>query len=387
MANMVILKKNPNQIIKAHDTPHALNLFFTAKCNLNCSYCFVNKSGQENVTIDEKLIKKSINRFFKYPGKKKLISFNGGEPLLEWSILKRMHLYASQEARKLGIFLDIVVVSNGTLITQDMIDFFAEYKTILKISIDGNKQTHDKQRPFINKKGGSVFDLLMKKMQQMNWKNLPVAVSMVFTPESVDKLNENIMFLSKQNFSFIEIYPDVHARWKRAEIAKLKTVLKKFEKYYISSFKNNKLNFKNSLLDSIVNDVNLYKTRNCPNIQIDCLGNFYVCDKAMSLSMTNRGKYVVGSAAKGIDDVKRLKILNCLREEIAMSCNLKCENCKYEKYCFCQLGSYIYQKNSASGDAEFWYNFCQVSGLIIGSYLAIAEKLKYNEKFVELYRF
>src|SRR5665647_190124 len=85
---------------KAHDTPHALNLFFTGKCNLNCTYCFVNKAGQENRTLDEKSIKKSVDLLFEYPGKKKMLSFNGGEPLLEWSLLRRIHAYASEKAKQ-----------------------------------------------------------------------------------------------------------------------------------------------------------------------------------------------------------------------------------------------------------------------------------------------
>ena len=44
--------KNNTEIV--NDTPYALNLFFTGKCNLNCRYCFVNKEGIEDSTLDEK---------------------------------------------------------------------------------------------------------------------------------------------------------------------------------------------------------------------------------------------------------------------------------------------------------------------------------------------
>ncbi len=369
------------------DVPVALNLFFTGKCNLNCTYCFVDKRGQEKKTLDEKSIKKSIDELFCYPGKRKVISFNGGEPLLEWDLLKRIHLYAYKKARREQLALDIVVVSNGTLLRQEMVDFFIKYKTILKVSVDGKKETHDKQRPLLRGSSKSTFDLVMKNIQEINWKGMPVAASVVFTPQSLDSFAENIDFLAKKNFSFVEIYPDIHAVWGKGDIIKLKKALKKFEQYYIESFKNGEAVFKNSLLDGIVNDVRLEKNESCVNVQADCAGNYYVCDKVLSLPAEKRGEYEIGNIRDGLADAQRLRLLSGLRAEIKKSAGLKCQACQYERYCFCPIGSYIFHKFEKKRNLGFWKNFCQVSGIIIGTYVNIAKELEYNERFVELYRF
>lgn len=374
-----------NRIRPSDDTPRALNLFFTGTCNLNCSYCFVNRNGQEQSVLDEGLMRKNIDRLFEYPGKRKVLSFNGGEPLTRWPLLRRVHLYAYGEARKRGLSLDIVVVSNGTLLTQEMVDFFVRYGTILKISIDGDRETHDRQRPFLSG-DGSTFDTVMRNLTGLDWKGLPVAASLVFTPESVGGLVDNVAFLAERGFRFVEIYPDIHARWDNRGIADLGKALAAFERLYIDAFRTGKPVFKNSLLDSIVNDVRVGKTRSCPNIQMDPDGDFYVCDKVMSLPREERVPYRTGDADSGPDDARRSELLERFRAEIRGTSGLGCSSCEYEKYCFCPIGSHIAYRSGSERDPDFWKRFCQVSKAMIGTYVRIAEKLEYDERFVAMYR-
>lgn len=385
---MAAIKKKEISDIQGCDVPQALNLFFTGKCNLNCTYCFVNKEGQEKSSLDIKSIKKSIDLFFAYPGGKKVISFNGGEPLVEWKLLKEAYLYAYKNAKRKKISLDLVIVSNGTLLSQEVVDFLIEHKAILKISIDGGKKTHDMQRPFLKGKARSTFDIVMGNIARIDWRSMPISASMVFTPDSLDDLVNNVRFLVEKGFPSLDIYPDVHATWKKTDIVKLKKTLKIFEKYYISLFADDgNVPFKNSLLDGIVNDVRLEKNRKCPNIQLDCEGNFYVCDKVLSLPAIERKKYGIGTLRGGLNDSQRAVLLSELRNEIAEVSGLKCNDCKYKRYCFCPIGSYIFNKIREDRDKNFWKSFCQVSGLIIGTYVNIAQKLEYNERFVSLYRF
>lgn len=376
---------NLNTEFEAHDAPHALNLFFTGRCNLNCNYCFVEKEQQKNSTLSELSLRKSVDQFLAIPGGKKLISFNGGEPLLEWRLLKKIYSYAFKKAKSLDIFLDIVIVTNGTLLTQEIVDFFSEHGAILKISIDGDKQTHDAQRPFSGKSKKSTFELVMSNLENINWKGVSPSASMVFTPDSISKLNENIKFLSNQGFASIELYPELYAKWTNGELNILKKQLKELEKNYVESFKKNKPVFKNSLIDSVVNGVLVDKSKRCPNIQIDSSGNYYVCDKVMSLPLEKRSYYEIGNSKNGIDFSKREKVLRDIRKEIDNKSKLKCAKCGYQKYCFCPLQTYFEERdNFKKRDMEC---FCKVSKLLIGTCIRIATKLEYDKRFVQLYRF
>lgn len=371
---------------KIDDTPHALNLFFTGKCNLDCRYCFVNKKGIESTTLNEKALKKSIDILFSYPGKKKTISFNGGEPTLEFLLVKKIYEYARKEAEKRGIILDVAVMTNGTFLNQKMIDYFIKNKTIVKISIDGDKITHDRNRPFKINPQLSSFDTIIKNINRINSGNLRLAASMVFTPQNIGRFLENIKFLNSKNFYYIEFYPDLYANWRKNDLEKVKKVFRKFESYYINLFKTNKKIFKNSLLDTFVNEVEIDKMSHCGKIHINTEGEFYVCDKVFSLKPAKRKKYIIGDIKRGIDDRKRLMMLDKLRKDFLKENKLKCLKCEYFKYCFCPLGHYIYYLNG-NLNGNFLNSFCYLSQIYGKTFLRIKKALKYNSNFVGLYKY
>ena len=62
-------------------------VFFTEKCNLNCRYCYV-KQRSRTMTWD--VSRQSIDFISNLPYRDKTLCFMGGEPLLEWKLVKRM---------------------------------------------------------------------------------------------------------------------------------------------------------------------------------------------------------------------------------------------------------------------------------------------------------
>lgn len=196
-----------------HDTPHVLNLYLSTKCNLDCRYCFVNKKGWGDAVADEKSIRRSIDILFAYPGKRKTISFSGGEPLLEFDLIKKVYGYAVLEAQKKGIHLDAAVTTNGTLLTRGVVDYFTGNGIILQVSIDGERATHDCNRPFAASGDMSSFDVIMDHLRHLQPRPRDLAVSMVFRPDNIQSLIKNISFLNGQLFSMIDFFPDFYAQW------------------------------------------------------------------------------------------------------------------------------------------------------------------------------
>jgi len=85
-------------------------------------------------------------------GKVKL-KYAGGEPLLHFDLLQKLHRYAQQQADKHNIELDGVVLSNGTLLTKTIISELKTQKLRLMISLDGIGNWHDIQRPYAGGRG------------------------------------------------------------------------------------------------------------------------------------------------------------------------------------------------------------------------------------------
>lgn len=141
----------------------------TESCNLNCTYCGL---GEIYDIYDERSEKK-INEanaitFLKFVFKQKprnknsklFISFYGGEPLLNFNFIKNIVELANQLNTEKGFELVFSMTTNATLIHK-YIDFLAEYKFQLLISIDGNKRNHS-YRVYHNNKNS--FDKIIENI-------------------------------------------------------------------------------------------------------------------------------------------------------------------------------------------------------------------------------
>jgi len=370
--------------------PQSLNLFITEKCNLNCQYCFVNKE-LDNFQLDFSSLKRAVDLFLAFPGEKKTISFNGGEPLLEYPLLKKTYLYAQKKARNQNIYLDLAVMTNGTLLSKNRCCFLEKNQAIVKISIDGNQATHDANRPFKKNPKQSSFKKIIQNLKNFRPNQIKLAASLVFTPYTIDSFLENIKFLQKKGFAYIEFYPDMYAWWSRDELIKLRQIFQKFSSYYISLFLKNKkgLIFKNSLLDSIINGDEVVGTQKmqCQKIHLAPDGNFYFCDKVFSLPKKEREKYIIGNISQGVDNQKRLILVECFRKKVLKLIRKKCTACPYQKYCFCPIGHYLYFAFQGRDIKKYFSNFCSIAKIYFDNFWTIKEKLKYNSLFVKLYQY
>lgn len=123
-------------------------------CNAMCSYCFAGQGtyGKDICYMDEKTSKRSMDFFMsKVPehGIANIIFF-GGEPTLVFDLIVKTVLYVENKYKNRNYKFHIV--TNGTLLTRDMIDFLAYHNFSMGLSIDGDKKTQNIQRPLRNKK-------------------------------------------------------------------------------------------------------------------------------------------------------------------------------------------------------------------------------------------
>ena len=145
-----------------------LILCLTEDCNLQCKYCIYSdnyeysRNSSKN-TMKIETGKKAIDYFFKLnekqssrnPGKKLAISFYGGEPLLCLSTMDKLMQYAR---RNTPLRLTFVMTTNGLLLNDEVADFIVKNNIFLAISLDGNKENHDRNR--ITRYGHGSFDIV-----------------------------------------------------------------------------------------------------------------------------------------------------------------------------------------------------------------------------------
>lgn len=139
-------------------------------CNLRCTYCFANE-GTYN-SISNKIMKDAdysllLDKLLKKEYPIKVISLFGGEPLLGLKYIKKFIQNLQSEYLKKTWDMPIIgIVTNGTLIDEETIDFFNKYHIIVTISIDGDKSINDINRMYANK-SISVYDTIVDNLSRI----------------------------------------------------------------------------------------------------------------------------------------------------------------------------------------------------------------------------
>jgi uncharacterized protein len=165
------------------------------KCNLHCSYCYepeAAKYGPAPVQMGWETARASVDFLFQRAGGNQEVNliFFGGEALLNFKLMQQVVAYAKEKAQEAGKRVDFSLTTNGTLLTDEIIDFLQEHRFGLTVSIDGPQELHDKRRFFLTAKGqrkGS-YELLLPRLQRLlaRYTARPIVARVTLTKGTVE---------------------------------------------------------------------------------------------------------------------------------------------------------------------------------------------------------
>jgi len=178
----------------------------TLQCNFACDYCFQGDHGDYNKTAAKMSLETSarvsdwIERELDRLGSDSLVlTFFGGEPLLNLPVVYAMaeRAWLATEAR--GTELYINVITNGLLLTPDVVDRLKPFGLNgVKITLDGDKDTHNRMRPL--RGGQGTFDRIIENIRRVADK-CAISIGGNFDASSVDSYPALLDFLKEQEFS------------------------------------------------------------------------------------------------------------------------------------------------------------------------------------------
>jgi len=185
-----------------------ITLQVTQGCNLRCKYCVysenvnVQQRSHSNRRMSWETAKNGIDFLWEHSvdSPRVNIGFYGGEPLLEFSLIKCATEYAKKIFR--GKKLSFSITTNGTLLTDEIIDFLVREEVWLTISLDGPQEIHDRNRVFSSGEGS--FSTIMKNIKRIE-RLAPdyaqnIMFSMVMDPQNdFDCINEIMVGLDNLN--------------------------------------------------------------------------------------------------------------------------------------------------------------------------------------------
>jgi uncharacterized protein len=192
----------------------ALCLHVAHACNLNCEYCFASQGRYqgERALMSYEVGVRAIDFLIENAGPHRTldIDFFGGEPLMNWDVVKRLVAYARGREEESGKRFRFTLTTNGLLVDDDVIEFSNREMHNVVMSLDGRREVHDRLRR--DYAGQGSYDRIVPKFQKFakSRGKKSYYVRGTFTHENTDFLND-ILHIADLGFTEISMEPVVSA--------------------------------------------------------------------------------------------------------------------------------------------------------------------------------
>lgn len=319
-----------------------IQLQVTRNCNFNCRYCVYTKQSEigrkhEDTNMTWDTAKSAIDFLFDHSTDTNeiFINFYGGEPFLNFEIIKKAVEYAD------SIFsikqINYTVITNGSIINNQIIDFLIKKDFIIIISFDGEEEVQNKHRKYA-KTANDSFSTVYKNIQLIRNRNKYYFERNVKfnAVKFIDENTQSIYDFFKHEFdkpkeAINVINADIHGIdyfYSGINIAQNASI-----KGYVYDNPDRALEqFKDAYNDKRkVGDKWMYRSNCIPGAQhllINTLGDFYPCERVPEVHDAK-----IGNLNNGFDFKKIHKALN-----IHSISNEECKKCwaiRYCKMCIC----------------------------------------------------
>jgi len=330
--------KNSREIINKYDSikPTFFLIDITECCNLDCIYCF---RKLKKLSMNEKKaieICEYIKEYcYKYDIKKICIQPWGGEPLLQFELIKKIQdFFVSTD-----INVKMIIETNATLINKKIAKDLYKRNFGIGVSIDGNEELHNKQRYFLNKSGS--YNKVIKGIENLNsvGYNGKIGAISVITKNNykqVDKILEHFVYdLNLRNIKF-NIVRTNNRKIVLSEDEIKEFVSKMFESA-IKLIKKDDINLKISDICDRIDNL-LYRANNSICMSCGCLSgrkmiSFNKNGEIFPCEMTDFKKEKIGDIEENKDLIDIIKESFNISELYKDEKVKNCETCPWWYYC------------------------------------------------------
>lgn len=162
-AELVKKFRSKNSFLKLGPSLHIIVV--TLRCNHKCLYCHASSGPENNKELDMPidLAKDVVDAIFKTNNKNINIEFQGGEPLLNWDVVKFIIEYSREKQKIDKKNLQISLVSNFSLMTDEKLKFLLKNQVSLSTSLDGPSAVHNKNRVYL---AGNSYENVVKWLKK-----------------------------------------------------------------------------------------------------------------------------------------------------------------------------------------------------------------------------
>lgn len=324
----------------------------TERCNANCVYCQAQHSSADSccfsgdMTID--VAHHGVDLALSSPSMDITFEFQGGEPLLNFEVIKEIVLYAklrNKQQKKLRFTL----VSNLMLMTDEILRFIIEHRFGLSTSLDGDRICHDLNRPLLG--GGGSYAHVREKIAAVQSADYQVGAIQTTTRQSLSRHKEIVDAYVDAGLASIFIRPltqlgFANERWDDIGYAAEEFVgfyadcldyILELNKAGVSIKEGHASIWLRKIIGGLQSN---YMELRSPcgaaigQIAITGNGNIYTCDEARMLARMGDESFYLGNVAKtSFNSIMESDVTKAVSVASTLESLPGCCDCVFQPYC------------------------------------------------------
>ncbi|MDP3541826.1 MAG: radical SAM protein [Elusimicrobiota bacterium] len=194
-------------------TTRSVMLMTTYECQLRCDYCRVDRGRRR---MDARTARRGADLLLSSRASHLILNFFGGEPLLEWDLVKSTALYARERrgARPLRINL----TTNGLLLDDEKLAFLKSVDGYVHLSLDGTAEANAAR---LRGTGPGAQRAMEAALRRLDASGLPYHVNAVVDPARAARFDEDLLSLEGLGARRIQFGYRVGVLWSASELDEL----------------------------------------------------------------------------------------------------------------------------------------------------------------------
>jgi uncharacterized protein len=193
----------------------SLFLLISQSCNMGCVYCLNGRNTyhtDKGLMMGKEVAFRSIERCLEdiAPSGCLEIIFFGGEPLLNWPLVKEIILFCenSLSEKRTDKQLKYHITSNLSLLPNDLVEWAQKYNITFLCDVDGPEPIHNRCRPFKN--GRPTHNIIVRHIKHLLTAGLQVDLRTTITAINQDYLvetTEHHKAIGANASAFVPVHP------------------------------------------------------------------------------------------------------------------------------------------------------------------------------------
>lgn len=312
-------------------------LVISQGCNISCTYCYAKGGdfGKGQMLMSRAAMEKALERLLPLSEDRCNISFFGGEPLINFDLMKETVACGKRTSGELGVELTYSITTNGTILNEEISAFFKEHITYTSVSLDGGPMTNDTHR--VSSDGSGTHALIAENMKRFKDAGIPFGINATVSPETVHNLPETVEYLNgtgARNIRVVPVIPQGNGGWRGEPLNRLLKGLTAVYTESINRIQGGREPLLAEHLYRIVSNLATSKKRSLPCaagegiVAVAANGDVYPCDHFVGIE-----EFRMGNVFDGIFPDDRFYEVQDVVSKNSVEQREKCRECFAKDIC------------------------------------------------------